>query len=80
MLCYKAIGHGAEYLEADEHLTTQTCSDCGVIGGPKGIAGLGMRRWECVACGASHERDVNAARNILRVGLECQPRVDGIAA
>lgn len=80
MLRYKASRHGACFIEADERFTSQTCSDCGVIGGPKGIAGLGVRRWECTSCGASHDRDVNAARNILRVGLECQPPAVGIAA
>jgi IS605 OrfB family transposase len=79
MLRYKASRHGATFIEADERFTSQTCSDCGVIGGPKGIAGLGVRRWECSGCGASHDRDVNAAKNILRVGLECQPPAVGIA-
>ena len=77
---YKARRHQAAYIEADERFTSRTCSDCGSIGGPKGIAGLGIRCWECADCGASHDRDVNAARNILRVGLECQPRTVGIAA
>jgi len=80
MLRYKASKHGACFMEAAERWTTQACSDCGVIGGPKGIAGLGIRRWKCASCGTSHDRDVNAARNILRVGLECQPPVEGIAA
>jgi putative transposase len=73
MLSYKAQKGGAMYTEADERLTSQTCSDCGAVGGPKGIAGLGVRRWECSDCGASHDRDVNAARNILRVGAERRP-------
>jgi putative transposase len=66
MLRYKA----AAYVEVDEKFTTQTCSSCGSLPPerPKGIAGLGMRAWECSACGASHDRDVNAARNILRLG------------
>jgi putative transposase len=71
-LRYKASRHGARYVEADERLTSQTCSDCGAVSGPKGIAGLGVRHWDCSDCGASHDRDVNAARNILGVGLERQ--------
>lgn len=73
MLEYKASRHRARYVEADERMTSQTCSDCGVVGGPKGIAGLGVRHWDCPGCGASHDRDVNAARNILRVGAERRP-------
>jgi putative transposase len=65
MLRYKALRHGASYVEADERLTTQRCSACGSIGGPKGIAALGIRKWVCVVCGALHDRDVNAAKNLL---------------
>lgn len=75
MLRYKASRHGAIYREVDERFTTQTCSSCGGLppGRPEGIAGLGMREWECSLCGAHHDRDVNAARNILRLGLSVQP-------
>lgn len=78
MLHYKASRHGATYLEVDESFTTQTCSRCGARpdGRPKGITGLGIRSWVCSECGASHDRDVNAARNILAIGLSAQPRVD----
>lgn len=69
MLSYKAIGHGARYAEVDEAFTTQTCSDCGLIGGPKGLEGLRIREWRC-ECGAVHDRDVNAALNILRLGSQ----------
>jgi putative transposase len=63
MLRYKA----ATYVEVDEKFTTQTCSSCGALPPerPKGIAGLGIRAWSCSSCGVSHDRDVNAARNIL---------------
>ncbi len=40
----------------------------GVLAGPKGREGLGTRTWECL-CGASHDRDVNAAINIAMAGL-----------
>lgn len=72
-LQYKASRHGARYVEADERWTSATCSDCGAVSGPKGIAGLRMRHWDCFICGCSHDRDVNAARNILRVGAERRP-------
>ncbi|WP_254658358.1 transposase [Pseudomonas lundensis] len=36
---------------------------------PRGIAGLGIREWIC-ECGVTHDRDVNAARNILALGHE----------
>ena len=35
---------------------------------PKGIAGLRIREWSCTECGSRHDRDVNAARNILAAG------------
>lgn len=74
MLRYKAIRHGAIYEEADERGSTQTCSACGTRSGPKGIAGLRMRRWVCSECGIEHCRDQNAALNIL-VGAERRPLV-----
>lgn len=74
-LRYKASRHGARYVEADERYTSQACSDCGAVGGPKGIAELGVRHWVCPSCGSTHDRDVNAARNILRVGAERRPPV-----
>ncbi|CAN5518194.1 RNA-guided endonuclease TnpB family protein [soil metagenome] len=66
-LAYKAVKHGAWFEEVNESYTTQTCSDCGALpdSRPKGIAGLGIRNWACSECGGVHERDVNAARNIL---------------
>lgn len=69
---YKAIAHGIWYEEVDEAYTTQTCSCCGLIGSnsPKGRSGLGIREWTCHACGTTHDRDVNAAKNILALGHE----------
>ena len=66
MLRYKALRHGARYLEVDERYSTQRCSGCGALGGPKGIATLGVREWVCASCGVVHDRDTNAARNLLR--------------
>lgn len=74
MLAYKAVKHGAWYEEVDERFTSQTCSDCGALpdSRPKGIAGLGIRGWTCSECGCTHDRDVNAAKNILK---KFNPRV-----
>ncbi len=74
MLAYKA----QRYVEVDERFTTQTCSSCGSLPPerPTGIAGLGIRAWDCSDCGASHDRDVNAARNILRLALSAQRPVE----
>jgi putative transposase len=44
--------------------TSQKCSCCGESGGKKE---LDVREWECLFCGAVHDRDINAAVNILRV-------------
>lgn len=75
MLAYKA----KQFVLVDERFTTQTCSSCGTLPPerPKGIAGLGIRSWVCSDCGASHDRDVNAALNILRIGRSVAPPVEG---
>ena len=49
--------------------STQICSHCGVKGGPQGYRGLKVREWTCSNCGIHHNRDVNAATNILDEGL-----------
>lgn len=67
-LGYKAIARGGVYVEVSEAFTTQICSGCGAIGGPKGREDLGVREWVCCECHAVHDRDVNAALNILRLG------------
>jgi putative transposase len=67
-LRYKAIRHGAEYIEVEERLTTQVCSACGTCGGPKGREDLVVREWICGGCGARHDRDINSAINILVSG------------
>ncbi len=69
MLAYKAITLGVEYKEVKESFSTITCSVCLERTGPSGLSGLGVREWTC-SCGASHNRDVNAAKNILRFGRE----------
>jgi transposase len=69
MLKYKCDHAGIVFKVIDESYTTQACSSCGALPGsrPRGIAGLGIREWTC-ACGVTHDRDVNAAKNILAAG------------
>ena len=67
-LQYKGERAGRWVEVVNEAYTTQTCSACGARTGPKGREGLGTRLWEC-PCGASHDRDVNAAINIAMAGL-----------
>lgn len=71
MLTYKAMRLGVDYCEVNESGSTVTCSACGSRTGPSGLSGLDIREWVCMSCGTCHERDTNAAQNILhtlRVG------------
>ncbi|WP_442962834.1 RNA-guided endonuclease InsQ/TnpB family protein [Pseudomonas sp. Leaf58] len=79
-LQYKAMRQGVVFAEVNEAFSTQACSCCGVNppSSPKGRAGLGIRQWTCSSCGSVHDRDVNAARNIARLGL--QALAEGIPA
>ena len=66
MLEYKAQLYGREFHRIARFVpTSQTCSDCGVVDGPKPLS---VRTWACAACGAIHDRDHNAALNILAAG------------
>ena len=68
MLTYKSRTGGRRYVEVSNRHSTRTCSACGALSGPTGYAGLSVRQWQC-ACGASHDRDCNAAVNTLHAGL-----------
>ncbi|WP_078865119.1 MULTISPECIES: RNA-guided endonuclease InsQ/TnpB family protein [unclassified Streptomyces] len=66
MLEYKAVRYGRTFDRVDRWLpSSQTCHMCLVIDGPKPLS---VRQWTCEACGAVHDRDVNAARIILAAG------------
>lgn len=71
MLKYKCENAGVWFEEVNESYTTQTCSCCrSRESSPKGRIGLGIREWTCQQCGTLHDRDVNAAKNILALGHE----------
>jgi putative transposase len=62
----KAAQHGRTFAKVGRfEPTSQMCSACGVKDGPKPLR---IRQWTCAACGTVHDRDVNAARNILALG------------
>ena len=71
MLQYKGEHAGRMVSVVNERFTSRACSQCGSLSGPQGLRQLVVREWTCADCGTAHDRDINAARNILR--LRCQP-------
>lgn len=68
-LSYKSLIGGTKLIFPENRNSTRICSTCGAKTGPTGLAGLKVREWDCGACGAHHDRDVNAGRNALISGL-----------
>ncbi|MCW2937617.1 MAG: transposase, OrfB [Actinomycetia bacterium] len=67
MLEYKCSWYGRELIAVDRWFpSSKLCSGCGTIAGKMP---LNIRDWVCAACGVTHDRDVNAAKNILAAGL-----------
>jgi putative transposase len=66
LLAEKAEHYGRVFYRVGRFVpTSQICSACGASGGPKPLS---VRSWTCTARGVVHDRDVNAARNILAAG------------
>jgi putative transposase len=75
MLEYKAQLHGRDFQRIGRfEPTSQVCSACGVKDGPKPLS---VRAWACKECGTVHDRDVNAAKNILALGRRERLNVRG---
>ena len=72
MLEYKAEWYGRKIIKIDRfYPSTQLCNNCGYKDESiKGLKGLKVREWSCPICGELHDRDLNAARNILKEGLK----------
>ncbi|MEU6805267.1 RNA-guided endonuclease InsQ/TnpB family protein [Streptomyces neyagawaensis] len=63
---YKAVKHGRTFAKVDRAFpSSQVCSACGFRDGPKPLR---VREWTCGECAAVHDRDHNAARNVLVEG------------
>jgi putative transposase len=74
MLEYKAGRYGRGFARIDRwRPTSRTCSECGRIDGPKPLS---VRSWTC-PCGAVHDRDINAAKNVLAAGQAESPNDRG---
>ncbi|WP_035844591.1 RNA-guided endonuclease InsQ/TnpB family protein [Kitasatospora azatica] len=75
MLEYKADWYGRDLVVVDRWFpSSKLCSACGTL---RGKMPLNVREWTC-NCGTTHDRDVNAAKNILAAGLAVAACGDGV--
>ena len=67
-LTYKAEWNGRTYIKIGRYVqSSQTCNICGFVN--KNTKDLSIREWICPQCGTVHDRDINAAINILNEGM-----------
>lgn len=65
-LQYKTAKHGRHLIVIDRwYPSSKTCSACGHL---LAELSLNTRTWQCPSCGTRHDRDINAAKNILAAG------------
>lgn len=67
-ILYKSRLDGKKCVLVDSRKTTMSCSNCGSLTGPTGLKNLNVRNWVCAKCGIAHDRDINAAINVLNFG------------
>lgn len=62
---YQAAWYGREFVQIDRWApTSKACSECGSV---QTTMAFKVRQWACPDCGAAHDRDSNAAKNIFTV-------------
>ena len=68
-LIYKSDWYGKQLITTDRYYpSSQICNRCQAVN--PDVKDLKIRRWKCPVCGAIHDRDLNAAKNILNEGLK----------
>ncbi len=74
-LAYKAAMYGSRVVVAGRwHPSSKICSNCGAV---LEALPLSVREWECPDCGAHHDRDVNAARNLMKIAVSSTVKACG---
>ena len=72
---YKARSKGKIFVQVDKWFaSSKTCHECGE---KAASMTLDVRKWQCENCGARHDRDINAAKNILAEGLRVLEGTEG---